>query len=389
MAINFNTHQTHPLIEREQTYFLEKSYITIHSEDRDAQKWKNSNNFEIKLPKDLNNVINLRLSDIAIPNNIYTFTEEKQNTKFRFTVIPQLNTTDLDASLEFAALENVNISFDYYEATITEGQYTPQQLAFEIQNTLNNTVTDTLRDIEINGTPSFELPGECYHYDNFIVKYNPATNKMNIINPRDSFEMLFNEQIPYTITCKNKEKWGQLIDWGFPYFIGFDKKKYISLIKDTVYYVNSIDYKVCASTAKISDAVYYLVSHNQVDIDGDKTIYMEVDKYNNTDEIEPHIYACDRIHSDNYSGKVDSLFAKIFLTSKQNEMTFLTKKNDLNMVSAFKVPINKITRLRFKFRRHDGSLIDFQNKKFNFTIEATHLIDEQLRMKIINNIHPE
>ena len=106
MAINFNTHQSHPLIEREQTYFLEKSYITIHSEDRDIYKWKDSNNFEIRLPGELNNVINLRLSDINIPNNIYTFTEGRQNTKFRFTVIPQLNTTDADSSLEFHALQN-------------------------------------------------------------------------------------------------------------------------------------------------------------------------------------------------------------------------------------------------------------------------------------------
>tara|TARA_Y100000782_G_scaffold16406_1_gene16770 strand:+ start:34215 stop:35381 length:1167 start_codon:yes stop_codon:yes gene_type:complete len=388
MAINFNTHQSHPLIEREQTYFLEKSYITIHSEDRDIYKWKDSNNFEIRLPGELNNVINLRLSDINIPNNIYTFTEGRQNTKFRFTVIPQLNTTDADSSLEFHALQNYNISFDYYEATINEGQYTQEQLAFEIQNVMNNTITQTLKDLETTD-PSFALPGDCYHYDDFVVKYNPASNKMEIINSRDSFELLFNEEIIYPNICGAIYKWDQLIDWGFPYYIGYEKKKYVSFFQQSVYYVNSIDYKICASTVKSDDKVYYSVSPKQVDLYGNNTIYMEVDKYNNTDEINPHIYAFNSLHGDDYAGKVDSVFAKINLLGKQTENTVLSKKEDLNLVTTFKVPINKITRLRFKFRHHDGTLVDFQNKKFNFTIEATHLIDEQLKMKIINNIHPE
>jgi len=41
-------------------------------------------------------------------------------------------------------------------------------------------------------------------------------------------------------------------------------------------------------------------------------------------------------------------------------------------------PIKKIDRLKFKFRYHDGRLVDFKNLPFSFTLEFNMLKDEQL-----------
>ena len=35
----------HPLIPREQTFAIDRKLLTVHSEDRDVNKWPNSNHF--------------------------------------------------------------------------------------------------------------------------------------------------------------------------------------------------------------------------------------------------------------------------------------------------------------------------------------------------------
>ena len=380
MNTNFTTHQNHPLIEREQTYFLEKKHVTIHSEDRDICKWPNSNQFEVTLPKDLTNIISIRLVDITLPSNTYTFSNDNQNTKFRIEVSPQINSTNPDLVLEYNALEAYYNNFDYYEVTIDDGYYTPEQLAIEIQNKLNRTITTTL---ENNG---YTLPTG-YAYDDFIVKYNPATHKIEFINNRDHFTLLFTQEITYETSCGVKNVWCQPIKWGFPYYLGYEKKDYAGLINLGTYYIDSINFSVQPSTHKAVDHVYYTKPENVLNIDSDDVIYMELDKYNNIDEIEPYSHLTNNAISNDYAGKTNSAFAKIPISFDQFTKKFLTKTYELNNVTSFKVPLQKVRKLKFKFRYHDGRLVDFKNQNFNFTIEACELIDEQARYKIINNVY--
>mgnify|MGYP003349003002 CR=1 FL=1 len=46
--------------------------------------------------------------------------------------------------------------------------------------------------------------------------------------------------------------------------------------------------------------------------------------------------------------------------------------------------LEKIRKLKFKFRHHDGTVVDFKNMPFTFTIEATQLIDEPRRRLDVN-----
>ena len=76
---------SHPLIPREQTYNIDRKLVTIHTEDRDINKWSESNHFELRMPEPLQNVESIRLVEIMLPANYYTFSDRSQNTKFWLT----------------------------------------------------------------------------------------------------------------------------------------------------------------------------------------------------------------------------------------------------------------------------------------------------------------
>ena len=71
---HLNTHTNHPIIQRQQSYVLDRKLLAVHSEDRDVKKWPNSNRFEVRLPEAIKNIQSMRLISVSIPNNLYTFT---------------------------------------------------------------------------------------------------------------------------------------------------------------------------------------------------------------------------------------------------------------------------------------------------------------------------
>ena len=82
---NFVLQTSHPLIQREQTFVLDRKLISVHSVDRDYQKWPNSNHFGIDLGEAFHNVQSMRLINFSVPANNYTFSTAYQNTKMSFT----------------------------------------------------------------------------------------------------------------------------------------------------------------------------------------------------------------------------------------------------------------------------------------------------------------
>ena len=102
-----NTHSDHQLIQRQQTFMLDRKLVSVCSEDRDQCQWKNRAHFEITLPQQLLNVETIRLVECNFPSNNYTFKNSYYNTKFLFKV-PSYSS--------------------YIMLTIDEGFYTPSQL---------------------------------------------------------------------------------------------------------------------------------------------------------------------------------------------------------------------------------------------------------------------
>jgi len=384
------TNQNHPLIPNIQSYLLDRKLISFHSNDRDISQWSRASHFEIDLPTELSNIVSMRLVNISLPNNQYVFSNEYQNTKFNFSVGPSGETPqDLDV-------------------VIAEGSYTPIQLATEIENKMNFAVNaHTWTKI----TPSGE-------YLNFKCKYNEVSNTFWFGNnsawePGKSqsavhgqFSLNFHKKMSYVINCDQVEVWKHYTKWGLPAYLGYEKKKYIAdrtppnpFLKDIHPYDASGDafgffYEIEDPNSSIDQGYWLPGLHTDpppsppkgeqnwyvdasknchLDVVGENWIYMEMDKYNTMDELEPYSENTAALYNNDYAGKVDSAFAKIPLQCNAFSQIYNTNRAFISNISHYNPPLKRINRLKFKFRYHDGRLVDFKCLPLTFVIEFNML----------------
>ena len=175
------------------------------------------------------------------------------------------------------------------------------------------------------------------------------------------------------------------------------------------------------SPAGVVSKSFYYVSPFPIIVDGDDTIYMELEKYNSMDELLPYspvdanllkdancictseisnVYTgtsnkmcsikkcpkcqvCPTPYS-NVGGKVNSAFAKIPIAVSPTLPTganyqMVATKGEIQNVSSFSPPLDTLSKLKIKFRFHDGRLVEFGNFRFNFTLAIALLTDEIAR----------
>ena len=112
---------------------------------------------------------------------------------------------------------------------------------------------------------------------------------------------------------------------------------------------------------------------------GESAIYMEVDKYNSMDELVPYSEATSNMYNNDYNGTVNAAFAKIPVICTPHEQIFESRNDFIQNMSHYHPPIDKIRTLKFKFRYHDGRLVDFRHCNFNFTLSFYMIRDEIAR----------
>ena len=341
---SFNVNNPHPLIPREQNYYLDRKLVSIHSEDRDVTKFPDPSRFDIILPQPIYNVQSMRLVQSTFPIDYYTFSDQYQNTRFHFTV--HLLEGDVPVC-----------------ATIQEGTYTPCELATELTNVMNN---------QVSNNPA--LVGT------FTVFYDTVGNRLWFGNTAYPFTLDFDYKMEYppsnSSVCTQPVVWYNYARWGLPYYLGYNKQSYVSSDVN----IPEINY---IPPAIGGNKVLFMVPPQQkvINIQGEKDIYMEVDKYNSYDELYPYTESNKSSFDNNaYAGKVNSAFAKIPIDTinLQDSRNFLL----INFVQ-YEPPIERINKLQFTFRFHDGRLVDFRGLEFNFTIEFNSLRNEILRAKNI------
>ena len=88
---SFNTSSTHPLIPNANQYYVDKKFVSIHSEDRDILKYPISSEFEIELPQDYLNVQSVKLSTWSFPANYNVFSPVNFNVGMTFRFIKLYN----------------------------------------------------------------------------------------------------------------------------------------------------------------------------------------------------------------------------------------------------------------------------------------------------------
>ena len=509
---NFILQTSHPLIQSEQTYVLDRKLISIHSVDRDYQKWPNSNNFGIDLGEAFHNVQSMRLINFAVPSNNYTFSTAYQNTKMSFTysvnypfyfsgftpaafasewvlmyeiLIALFGTTPpvLPNNVSFQYLDSVNgtwITIDpaltapnvtpspnwqgisrlvwtppEFSITIPEGSYSPTNLAETVQTLMNKAIYNASSGTGLDFLPGpaltnslpvperLKLPASNpnSYWTNgeginpIVVYYNSVTNKMLFGARNGELGLNFAKQEIYDPTCDvNKAIFHQYTKWGLPSYLGFDKKLYPGTITDvssnTDPYLSNVVgglYLPFEPTTPwlTFDGTYLEVDGNgatftyppltaqwatvtafvgsgtspatppalprklvswieavfNLDINGEDALYMEIDRYNSIDEIYPYSERTGHLYNNDLGHRVNGSFAKIPLTHVPFGQEMGSRNNFVLNVFHSDPPIQRIDRLKFIFRYHDGRLVDFKNLPFSFTLEFNMLKDEQERGK--------
>jgi hypothetical protein len=354
---NRNTFTEHPLIAREQTYCLDRKLVTIHSEDRDVCAWPNSAFFEVTLPQPITNIQSMRLIETNFPSINDVFSTIKQNTKMSFSVTIAGNTY-------------------FLQIVIESGLYAPIQMANELTNCMNNAVSKLV-------TPA---------YTNFTVIYNEVNQKIFFGNKQDPFTLLcdkieeyydpsnnayVNCQVvpPYElIYCRNTK-------WGLPYFLGFNKEPYIATQTSSFIPLN-YEYKNATYDPFynwLPPGGYYIEPPNVINTLGETVFYMDMFEYNQIDELQPYPRRVNSTTNNTYGGKVNSSFAKIPFLGVPVSQFFDSKNSLLQNFSHFYPPLERVSKLKFRFRYHNGSLVNFSNNDFSFTLQFDCYRDEIAR----------
>jgi hypothetical protein len=294
--------------------------VTIHTEDRDVIKYPSENVFEINLPTVIKHVQSIELFDIALPMIYYNVSDYFQNTKMWFSVPNYFN--------------------DPVEITLPSGSYTPVNLCSALVKQLNEVTAKTLFALGAY-TKKSTL------YSNFNVVYNAIDRKFTFHNTKDGFVLWFDRQPVYNdcqFVC-----WKMLQNWGLGYNLGFYKRAYVVTPEPSL-----DDQSVSVSL--------YVTSTNMAELDVYNTIYMEIDPFNWIDEITPFSIATTDFNGNDYTGSVNNSFAKLTLNSSNCYVPVKKFKRLLPHM------VEKVGRLKFKFRYHNGILVDFNHQPFNFSL---------------------
>lgn len=390
----------HPLIKNANQYFYEKKYISIHSEDRDITKYPNSSEFEIILPQEYLNVASACLYSWSFPANYNVFSVSYYNVEMVFSflnIFKFKERPDYDALLALVGKE--------FTIEIEPGFYNPDQMCIELTNKLNSKVTTLIG----------------FEYIYFQVVYNSVEQKLSFGNQLDQF-MINNESSAYAndllvvTNCFRKNQLPDFAKWGLPSYLGFtrcnatayDVEEYLTKFPagngpvnidlnrmlprffygdavpnsgDNGYWLQPV-VGLDASDNIIESSPYFLEAPFKISFMGPAYIYMEVDGWNCIDETSPYNLSNYTIHTNNTNGVVNSSFAKIPVSSTPISQWF-----DSNSASyKYWNPVaERISKLKVKFRYHNGNLVEFGDFEYSFTIELNMLRPQQERSYSIVN----
>ena len=306
-----------PLIKTKHNFVLDRKILFIDSNDRDKERWPNPAEFEINCPQNYNNVESLRLVNIMLPNFFYNISEQLQTNKMR-----------VDTSINGIPIITI--------ITLEDGCYNYNQLQEVLQTKFNS-------------------------IDNrFDVSYNPINRKFTFLyteNNGPKFDLRFD--LPNNYSCVKDsyetDVYAQHSNWGLGYILGFEKIKYSSYgIPDNAH------------------THQQLISSNPCDLEDNKCIYIELEKYNKCDEIKPFLYYN---YSNPNSGIVNSAFSKIPIYLFQDNK-HLVNDGYFENVSYYQPPIDRIAKFKLKFRYHNGMLADFHNYNVSLSLEINQIRNE-------------
>jgi hypothetical protein len=407
----FNLNNNHQLIPNSNQYYIDKKYVSIHSEDRDILKYRNASEFEIELPQDYLNVQSARLSTWSFPSNYSVFTIDSNNVymTFKFSTLYNPGEHSYSDPLTEAIFAGLyyNLNNDYI-VEIEPGFYNPTQMATELTNKFNETVSVYLQDFFTSTDPlyiQYNYAADLFtEYTRFTIVYSEVAQKLWFGNNADQFiitntSKFLADKKTFNQKCiqSRRSELPNYSEFGLPSFLGFNRVDIVA--NSASYYLNSNitdESGVAQSTDPIKlvprlyygdilltndkgywinselpeATIYYLPAPLKINFMGPAYIYMEIEGFNCIDETIPYSLSKFTSQTNQTNGVVNSAFAKIPIISTPISQWF-----DLEMIpyKYFNPPAERIRKLQLKFRYHNNVLVNFGTFDFSFTIEFTIL----------------
>jgi hypothetical protein len=374
------------------SHISEKKYITIHSEDRDILKYPSSSQFEIMLPQQYNNVQNILLSSWSFPANYSTFSELFNNITlyFQLTQIYKpkkdkfVNSNKYNLECDISDILNKNKD-NTYKIIIESGFYTPDQLALELTNRMNNVVTEYLK-IYLEKTNLDLFNNTCDGYNQFKVIYHEVAHKLWFGNKSSGFKIINNSSnYDSPNVCLNKYSGFDM--WGLPAYLGFTKNdaqsiKYNDNEKEVIrlYYGEHTggDNGYWLEPDLPEASVYAIKTPFTLNILGQQYFYLDLDEFNNIDETKPYELSKYSMQQNNTNGVVNSAFAKIAVASIPLTQWFDSGSDTYKW---FNPPLENLKKIKVKLRYHNGQLVNFGNMDYSFVLELTTIIPQHTILK--------
>jgi hypothetical protein len=409
--IPFNVDTSHPLIPNSQEYIYYKKYVSFHSQDRDMLKYPSASEFEIEMPQDLLNVAALRLTNWTFPANYNTFSGFNSNVSMTFKINnpynPNINGVSdilVQKQFEYFFLNQNKL----YEIFIEEGFYNPQQMVTELTNKFNQSITADLikyfntKSVDPGLTPAqqqeyldafteFKLKGG---YSNFIIVYNNVSLKLWFGNRADGFEIInevgqFSSVFIDNFCIPGRQRLPEFSTYGLPSFLGLARCNQSS--------ISSFDLKDIANAALVDGdipvprfyygdvtpgdngywllpldssgcQVHWLEAFYKLNIMGEPYLYMEIQGQNCIDETKPYNLSKFTLETNQTNGIVNSAFAKMAVPTTPLSQWF---DRDSTPYKLYYPPAERIRRLKFKIRYHNGQPANFGVFNFSFMLEFT------------------
>lgn len=420
-AQNYNVNSSHPIIPSSQEYMFYKKYVSVHSEDRDIIRYPQSDEFEIELPEDINNVSSIKLVQWTFPANYSTFTPVNSNIFFAFRIINPYNPGENGVSdiLTYRIFEALfNSTNDNYSFAIEEGFYNPLQMATEMTNKMNFVVTNKIEEYftqkaisDSTWNESLEQFKTMGGYTRFIVVYNSVSSKLWFGNRADGFRLL-NEagvtanEISQLICVGDRKHLPNASNYGLASYLGLPRCNTNALSSSILTNViNFVSYNGVIVPRffygdvtpgddgywllPISDLsgseVYWVEPPFKINLMGEAFIYMELAGNNCIDETKPFNLSNFTLSTNQTNGVVNSSFAKLPVPTTPISQWF---DRDSVPYKFYYPPAERMRRLRFRFRYHDGRPLDFGTFNFSFMLEFTIMLPMILRNSKANVYPP-
>jgi len=410
----YNTNQNHPLIPSSQQYMFYKKYVSIHSEDRDILKYPNASNFEIELPEDLINVLTISLANWSFPANYDTFSPANSNVTMTFKINNPFNPATLQISSPYysAIFKALFLAKDMnYSITIESGFYNPHQMVTELTNKFNFAVTQIitafLQDITTPYYDPLTFPDILTEfqskggYSSFVIVYNSVCQKIWFGNTTDGFELTNETQITNNlnenILCVTKSQVPSFSNWGLPANLGLSRNNTPSINGSTPgidTFINSFGtvitprfyygdvfpgdqgYWLLPNPDLPGSQVNWIESTYKINLMGPSYFYIELEGQNCIDETSPYNVSTFTTQTNQTNGIVNSSFAKIAIPTTPISQWF---DRESLPYKEYMPPAERIRKLKFKIRYHNGLLVDFGVFDYSLLLEFVMLQPTQAR----------